>query len=328
MLHFPLIFVIGNIFDRKDVEEMGKVMVLLALPMAILTALQFYSPQSAWVNRGIGGDENGAGFSGSMGYFRPSGTFSFTNGNTLFFSLAAIFVLYFWLVPKKINKIILIGGTLGLLAAIPLSISRALLFSCIVSVLFAIVGMFRNPRLLGRLALIGVVGFFSIAALSQTKFFKTSVEAFTDRFEVANQAEGGTSGVIGDRYIGGFVNSILGSNNVPFFGMGMGMGTNVGAILLSGKTSFLIAEGEWGRVIGESGALLGLLIIFIRLALVAKMAILSFKKLNSGDLLPWMILSFGALNIPQGQWAQPTSLGFAVLSGGLIIACFRNRTPE
>jgi hypothetical protein len=329
ILHFPLIFVIGNIFDRRDVENMGKAIVFITIPMAILTALQFYSPQGAWVNRGIGGDENGAGFSGAMGYFRPSGTFSFTNGNSLFFSLAASFILFFWLDPKKINKIILIAATLGLLSAIPLSISRALLFSCIVSVVFAIIGMFRNPKFLGRLALIGIVGFVSVAVLSQTKFFHTSMEAFTDRFNTASEAEGGTSGVIGDRYIGGMVSSILGINNVPFFGFGMGMGTNVGAMLLSGKnTTFLIAEGEWGRLIGESGALIGIVIIFIRLALVAKMAVLSFKKINSGDLLPWMLLSFGALNIPQGQWAQPTGLGFSVLVGGLIIASFRNSTLE
>jgi hypothetical protein len=328
ILHFPLIFVIGNIFDRQDVENMGKAMVIITIPMAFLTALQFYSPQDAWVNRGIGGDTAGAGFSGAMGFFRPPGTFSFTNGNTLFFSLAASFILYFWLDPQKIKKIILIGATLGLLSAIPLSISRALLFSCIISIAFAVIGMFRNPQLLGRLALIGIVGFISIALLSQTKFFQTSIGAFTDRFETANDAEGGASGVIGDRYVGGMVGSILGSSNVPFFGYGMGMGTNVGAMLLSGKTTFLIAEGEWGRLIGESGALLGLIIIFIRLALVAKLSVLSFKKLNSGDLLPWMLLSFGALNIPQGQWAQPTGLGFSVLVGGLIIASFKTRIPE
>jgi hypothetical protein len=327
ILHFPLIFVIGNIFDRQDVENMGKVMVFITIPMAILTALQFYNSQGAWVNRGIGGDANGAGFSGAMGYFRPSGTFSFTNGNSLFFSLAASFILFFWLDPKKTNKIILIAATLGLLSAIPLSISRALLFSCIVSVVFGIIGMFRNPKFLGRLALIGIVGFVSVAVLSQTKFFQTSIEAFTDRFNTASEAEGGTSGVISDRYIGGMVSSILGSNNVPFFGYGMGMGTNVGAMLLSGKTTFLIAEGEWGRLIGESGALLGIIIIFIRLALIAKLSVLSIKKLNAGDLLPWMLLSFGVLNIPQGQWAQPTGLGFSVLIGGLIIASFRNSIP-
>src|SRR5450631_3387685 len=61
ILHFPLIFVIGNIFDKQDVENMGKVIVIITIPMAFLTALQFYSSQDAWVNRGIGGDTNGAG---------------------------------------------------------------------------------------------------------------------------------------------------------------------------------------------------------------------------------------------------------------------------
>ena len=108
----------------------------------------------------------------------------------------------------------------------------------------------------------------------------------------------------------------------------MGLGTNVGSQLLSGKTVFLISEGEWGRLIGEMGPLLGILAIFIRLALTAKLGIISFKKLNSGNLLPWMLLSFGALIIPQGQWAQPTNLGFSVLSGGLIIAAMNNRYLE
>ena len=328
LLHFPLIFVIGNVFDHEDVENIGKILVLISIPMAILTALQFYSPQEAWVNRGIGGDTAGAGFAGALGYMRPPGTFSFTNGLTLFFSFDACFILYFWLNPKKIKKIILLAATLGLLSAIPLSISRALLFSSIISVLFAIIGMFRNPQLMGRLVMIGVIGFIGVVALSQTKFFQTSIAAFTDRFDSANEAEGGTSGVIGDRYVGGLLGSIFGSSNIPVFGYGMGMGTNTGAMLLSGKTTYLIAEGEWGRLIGESGPFLGLIMIIIRLALVAKMTLFSFKKLGTGNILPWMLLSFGALNIPQGQWAQPTSLGFGVLAGGLIIAALKNRITE
>jgi hypothetical protein len=94
--------------------------------------------------------------------------------------------------------------------------------------------------------------------------------------------------------------------------------------LLTGGNGFLISEEEWGRIIGELGALLGISIIFIRLALTLKMAMLSFRKLNSGDLLPWMLLSFGVTLIPEGQWAQPTGLGFSTLIGGLIIASFSN----
>src|SRR5690606_29107199 len=86
LIPIPLIFVIGNIFTKDDVEKMGRIVLWISIPMAILIAMQFYSPQSAWVNRGVGGDLEGAGFGGAMGFFRPPATFSFTNGTSLFFS--------------------------------------------------------------------------------------------------------------------------------------------------------------------------------------------------------------------------------------------------
>ncbi len=62
LVHFPLIFIIGRVFNKEDVIKMGKVLLWISVPMAILITLQFYSPQSAWVNRGVGGDLEGAGF--------------------------------------------------------------------------------------------------------------------------------------------------------------------------------------------------------------------------------------------------------------------------
>jgi hypothetical protein len=324
IIHFPLIFVIGNIFSHKDVENMGKALLLISIPMVVLIAIQFYSPQTAWVNRGIGGDEGGAGFSGAMGFFRPPGTFSFTNGNALFFAFVARFILYFWLNPKNINRIILIAATIGLIVAIPLSISRGLFFSVAISVFFAVFAMLRKPQLIGRAILISGIGFISLGVLSKTNFFNTSTAAFMSRFETANKMQGGVSGVINGRVLGGMSGALTGSSRIPFFGYGLGMGTNAGAMLLTGGNGFLISEEEWGRIIGELGALLGISIIFIRLALTLKMAMLSFRKLNSGDLLPWMLLSFGVTLIPEGQWAQPTGLGFSTLIGGLIIASFSN----
>src|SRR5690606_6222400 len=86
LIHFPVIFIIGKVFTHEDVVKMGRVLLMIAIPMTVLIALQFYSPQSAWVNRGVGGDMEGAGFSGGLGYFRPPGTFSFTTGNVMFYS--------------------------------------------------------------------------------------------------------------------------------------------------------------------------------------------------------------------------------------------------
>jgi hypothetical protein len=106
----------------------------------------------------------------------------------------------------------------------------------------------------------------------------------------------------------------------PFFGYGMGMGTNVGSALLTGSRKFLIAEEEWARLIGELGAFLGLSVIFIRLALSFKMTIFSYYELRIGNMLPWMLLGYVLTSLPRGQWAQPTSLGFSVMVAGLLIA--------
>jgi hypothetical protein len=325
--HFPLIFIIGRIFTYEDVLKMGRATLIIAIPMALLTAAQFYSPQSAFVNRGIGGDEAGGGFTGALGFFRPPGTFSFTNGNSLFFSFVAPWILFFWFAPGMINKWILISATCGLIIAIPLSISRSLFFSVGVSVAFTLVAALRKPELLKGIFGGIIIMSFAIIILSQFSFFSTAVEAFTNRFDGANESEGGVHGVLVDRYLGGLVGAISNSSNQPFWGYGIGMGTKVGSMLLSGKTIFLISEEEWGRLVGEMGPLMGLSVIFIRIALSFKMAVSSFKALSLDNMLPWVLLSFGILSVPQAQWAQPTSLGFSILIGGLIIASF-NKSIE
>jgi hypothetical protein len=129
-------------------------------------------------------------------------------------------------------------------------------------------------------------------------------------------------GTLGDRYLGGLISAITDAGDQPFFGYGIGMGTSVGSKLLTGNVTYLIGEGEWGRLIGEMGPALGLLAIFIRLGLCFNITLQSYKMVKVGDLLPWLLLSFGLTIIPQGQWAQPTSLGFSTLVGGLILASF------
>ncbi len=190
IFHFPMIFVIGRLFTKKDVIAMGKVITWITVPMTILIALQFYSPQSAWVNRGVGGDVGGAGFTGALGYFRPPATFSFTTGTSLFYSLAACFIIYFWINRSDLNKMVHIAATIGLLAAIPLSISRGLFFQVGLSVMFAILASVRNPRFMGSifLAVIGTV--IGLALLSHTSFFQTASAAFFNRFELGQRGRG------------------------------------------------------------------------------------------------------------------------------------------
>lgn len=327
LLHFPLIFIIGELFTKEDVIKIGNATLILAIPMAILITLQFYSPQSAWVNRGLGG-EGSAGFDGALNYFRPPATFSFTNGTTLFFSFVACFVFYFWFNIKAINKLVLIGATVGLLVAIPFSISRGLFFQVCITVLFTCFGVLFNPKYAFKMVSIVIGTVLILAVLSSTNYFRHAIEAFTVRFETANKSEGGLNGVLLDRFLGGMLGALSESDKQPFFGYGIGMGTNVGSTILSGGRLFLISEGEWGRVIGEMGPVMGLTVILLRLGLCIEVIIASFKRMVNSDLMPWLLLSFGLLLLAQGGWAQPTSLGFCTLITGLIVASSKKMSTE
>jgi hypothetical protein len=324
IVHFPLIFIIGNVFNYDDVLKIGKFIVWLTPPMTILLFLQFYSPQSSFVNRGVGGDVAGGGFSGALGFFRPPATFSFTNGTALFYSLSACFIFYFWLGAKQyINKTLLICATVALLISIPLSISRTLFFSILVTAFFILIAMLRRKKYILQVVIIVVLAVGSFAALSQLKLFQTATEAFTTRFSDASETEGGLQGTLQKRVIQTLIGPIANSDQLPFWGYGIGMGTNVGSMLLTGKNQFLVSETEWGRLIGEMGILMGGCVILVRLILTGKIALASFRTISTGELLPWILTSYCIITLPQAQWAQPTALGFSVFVAGLTVASIR-----
>lgn len=327
LIHFPFVFLIGSVLNRSDVLKVGKVALWISIPMAIMVAIQFYSPQSAWVNRGVGGDMSGAGFGGALGYFRPPGTFSFTNGLVAFFSFTAAYIFYFWLRPGQINKVILISATIGLIFTIPFSISRTLAFTVSLMILFVLMTLSRNIKNMGRI-LVGLIGIgVLIVLLSKTGWLDTPMEVFLSRFEQAGKTEGGVEGTLGNRYFGGMLKAILKASEKPFFGEGLGLGTNAGAALFGSKGVFLVAEEEWARTIGEMGALLGMAVILIRLSVTFKLAVASYFEISVGYVLPWMLLSFCIIIFPQGAWAQPTMLGFSTMITGLLIASL-SESPE
>ena len=327
VLHFPLIFIIGQVFNKKDVLKMGKILLWISIGMTILVAIQFFSPQSAWVNRGIGGDVEGSGFAGASGFYRVPGTFSFTNGLSLFYGLAGSFILYFWVAARrlKLNKALLVAATIALLVAIPLSLSRSVIFQVIISLLFLFTIVGRDHRTLGKISGTLILGLFLIVLLQNFTFMEAPTNALQERFIIANESEGGfVEGTLVDRFLGGTFGIFI-NPEISFWGAGLGMGTQVGSKLLVGERGiYLIAEGEWGRLVGEMGFLVGALVIIIRARLAGELLIKSWKAIGTANLLPWMLMSAGTLSILQGQWSQPTSLGFSILFGGLVISALKD----
>lgn len=166
------------------------------------------------------------------------------------------------------------------------------------------------------------IGGVVVLLLLISGLLETNISAFTTRFETANKIEGGIDGVLGDRYLGGMLGALL-NIDIPFWGYGIGLGTNAGAKLLGGNMfSFgFNGEQEWERIIGESGFVLGIGIIAIRLFFslaLLKRAYYSLKR--NTDLLSWMLAAGMLMTLPQGQMGVPTNLGFCVLLGGLTLA--------
>lgn len=324
-LHFPLIFVIGWVFSYSDVIKLGKVVVIMLIPMTILIAFQFFSPQSSFVNIGVGGDEKGSGFAGAGEYFRPSGIFSFTSGNVMYYMLATTFLFFFGFTKKKYFSTFAFSlCSISFVIGMPFCISRSLFFQIGMSLIYAVVAFSRDTKILIQILKVVVAVYILFIMLNNFTFFQISTGAFTTRFTQANENEGGLNGVFIDRFLGGMLGAIFNDNPIPYFGYGIGLGTNVGAVLTTGAATFLIAEGEWGRLIGELGLILGLTIIILRGILGLDILIKAYSCVKENNLLPWFLMSWGLLSITQNQLGQPTALGFTVIVGGLAIASLKS----
>ena len=325
-LHLPLLFLIPKVFNLDDVQKLGRWVLLLAAPMAILMVYQFGSPSDAFINRTVGTGE-GFQLSSALGKIRPPGTFSFITGPILYFTFVASFLLYGLLEQHTYKMWLLSTAGLGLALALAVSGSRGAITSVGIVVLSLIIILFIRPDLISKsyklLILAAIVGI----GISFIPSFKEGLDVLNTRTESANAVEAKSGGIVG-RFIGGFLEPFNNTDQIPLLGYGLGMGTNAGSAILTGtgKAKFLLAEGEWARVFLESGLVLGLLFILLRIALISWMGSLSIKSAADGNILPLLLFSACALIILNGQFGQPTTVGFAILGGGLCLTSCQKKS--
>ncbi|MBE8724542.1 hypothetical protein [Flavobacterium hungaricum] len=322
LVHFPLIFIIGKVFTKEDVLKMGRFLLVMNIVMTIIVYFQFSSPQTALINVGIGG-EGSAGFSGAMGYSRPPGTFSFISGLASFYTAVSVFIFYFWLSKERCSKILLIISTVTLIIALPLTISRGAVMAVLIVALFAVIASVTSSKMIAKLIVSTIVFGLVIYALQEySTTFKLGIEVFMDRVDSANKstAGGGLKDSIFLRIFNDLTEPISDLFIQPVFAGNLGMGTNAGAQMLNGKITFLISETEFGRLGGEQGILFGGGLIILRLVLALSMAVQSFRLPREEKLLPFILCGAAVVTIIQGQWAQPSILGYATIMAGLVLA--------
>ena len=329
-VHLPLIFIIGKVFDHDDLVKLGKWILIGSIPMALLLAIQFASAPDAFINRTVGLGET-LQISAGGDKIRPPGTFSFTSGVVFYAALTATYLLYGGLTRGAYRSWLLFSAGFALMVMIGVSGSRSVLLAVVVVMISLVAIILLRPSALnqfGRNLLIAATVLFLVTRLP---VFKQGVQILSDRFTTTAESEENTiAGGLIARGFSGFAEGFKFVPIAPIGGYGLGIGTNAGAKFLTGRAVFLLTEGEWGRVVLESGPILGFAYLIWRCVLVFNLGVLSFKRLKRGEILTIMLYLAGFVALLTGQFGQPTNLGFAVVIGGLCIAAgnIRDKPPQ
>jgi hypothetical protein len=305
----------GKLLNWKDIVNIGRVCLLLTIPTAILMVYQFEAEPASWINKTVG---DGQLLSSASGHIRPSATFSFSTGPIFFFAIAFAFTLSGYIL-KTYSKLLLAASTCSIILATAVSGSRGLLLGLLVVLAIFLITTFNKPNLLsGGLKAVLIVAIL-LGLTSKLEIFQTGVDVFTERVTIASEGEGGLTGFTG-RVYSDFIAPFDLMTRAPLFGFGLGLGTNAGATLMYAKREFILAEGEWSRMMLELGPLMGSIYLLLRCYLVCYLYKQAKFVVKFDNVLAVALFGACALNILSGQWGPPTGLGFAVFTGGLCLA--------
>jgi hypothetical protein len=318
-LHLPLIFIIPRVFSYADVLKLGKWVLWLSIPMTVLMVGQFLSPPDSWINATSMADAQQLTF--AMGKIRAAGTFSYVTGAAHFFVLAAAFLLYAWAERSDVYSRWLLWPALFSVAVVqPVSGSRTLVLGCALVVVAAITFGILNPGRAQRVLVVTALICTAAAALSLTSFFREAVDVFMTRWDAASAVAGGVKESLVWRFFGGFAEPFVLLPEAGLIGKGIGVGTMGASALLTGTLQFLLAEGEWARVVLEAGPLLGFSFLIYRVWVAGSIALRAVGAARRQQLLAWLLAWDACRSLVTEQISQPTNLGFMVLVSGLCLA--------
>jgi hypothetical protein len=192
-----------------------------------------------------------------------------------------------------------------------------------------LVVLFVRPNAVNRFGQTLVVTVVLAFIVTQMPVFKEGFNVLTTRFaDVAESEEQSITVGLISRVLEGFTEGFFVLHKAPFLGYGLGIGTNAGAKFLTGQNTFLLSEGEWARLILESGPVLGLAFVFWRCGVAVHVLVLCLRSVRrQGNVLPLLLFSSGGLPLINGQFGPPTIVGFAVFTTGLALAA-RNADDE
>jgi len=286
--------------------------------MTILVFLQYTSPKDAWINIGVGG-EGSSTFGGVGHFFRPAGTFSFISGLVAFQGVVGLFLSWFLFdVHARVKSgfpfwllLITLGGYIAL---VPLSLSRTNVFQSAFIFFVGALPALKKQKFMSNFFLLLAVCVVLYLVYNR---FTESFDTLFLRFDEASNVEGNViQGTLGNRLLGSLLQIF--EVETPFFGYGIGTATAI-AISKYGYPLVYWQDAELPRQVYESGLVLGLVYILLRVLMAAKLMTKSIGqglKKNSGA---YFFLPCVVFFLVFGQWGNSTILGFAILTVGVLL---------
>lgn len=334
-LYAPLMFLVGAVFRADDLHRLYLLTLALAVPIAVLVALQFFSPPGAAINVGSAEDAElqFRGLTQTVERTRPMGPFSSGAGQQQFVATACAIALAFFVAPRGVRQpslAFLAVTTGGVLTCIGLSGSRGTVLQCALAMVFAlglvVVGRGGAVRLRALLwPMVLALG----ATLLYPVLFPEGFAAFSERWLTAQQAESRSfqAGVLG-RALYGLVDFVRLFDVVPVLGYGLGFGGNASNILdatIDGIKPALLAETDFSRHMVDLGPLVGLAFIVFRLSLAGWLTVLVLRVSRaSRDPMPMLLLSYVGYTLVSGQITGQGAINvYGWLFAGVLLAACR-----
>jgi hypothetical protein len=265
-MYLPLCFIIEKYFTEKDIIRIAKFTCIIAIPIAILTYIQFQSPPDSFINKNV--ESGTAVFTVVKDIVRPYGTFSFVTGQSLFTASILVMLLfnYFQDKSKKFlpDYLFYLCG-LAFISNFAVSGSRTAVAYVGLIITFILFGNLilirkkKNIKLILNLFL-----FIIISMVTIQFFFAAQIENLEERHSLASINEGGISGRLFSMFLG-FIYEPL--ERTPFWGYGIGLSSGGGGKIATGQRAFLLDENEIPRILQEAGLVLGACYIFYRLSI-------------------------------------------------------------
>ncbi|UTV30461.1 hypothetical protein [Photobacterium atrarenae] len=312
LFYFPLIFIGAAVLDKQDFIRMAKFSLWIAIPISALVFVQFISPPTAYINKGI--QSEGFVFTIAEGIVRPYGIFTFTMGHVLFIASLFAFSLAYYFGEIRFEKphwrhLLFMGVYILCFSFMFFTTgSRSIYAYAFCTALFLGILCMMHPNRFTTSKLFTFLCILVISALffSYTETYQTLLE----RNLSAVESEGSPIA----RALSSLYAFTGYFTEAPFWGYGIGSGTNAASVILRGPSEqgmgFMLAEDEWSRIVLELGYLLGGLYIFLRIITVYWLFRLSWQAFKVNNYLP--IITFGFIG--------PVVLNGAMTMQGTVLA--------